>query len=373
MQYLFDFVFQALEMFLASDYCNKINFTTGPFDSRNLTRLSSSYVHQEIMTMAKQEMKYTHSFDLVIEGAYIKILYHTNSVKQYIIRFIIWYTSFIIFMLSRAKRLPQNIHVNVFNISHTKKLPKDSDEFDTINVNSGYSETWINSSTVVVYREEEIFKVIIHELIHAIRLDNKNIEFDREKEFYEFFGLDEYGIPLRINEAFTDTLACALNVALYTILEARINGSHSERDFLYTCYRNNLRTETSFILNQACKVLQTLGYGYNYYGLKQKDKNRDKKIIEKTHVTSYYILKAVLFVRLNRFVRYCKKNTLQFNDVDSVIAMLKHELYQPSLFWKRIGSLSKCTENGSMRMSKIDISTILKRNKTKLLKTLYNH
>jgi len=71
--------------------------------------------------------------------------------------------------------------IRIFMYDNKKKVPKHKN-FKQINLNSGYTEWFEGNETkyIVIYRKEEWFKVLIHELIHAChiyKLDEAQTEF----------------------------------------------------------------------------------------------------------------------------------------------------------------------------------------------------
>ena len=69
----------------------------------------------------------------------------------------------------------------------------------TVNVNGGQTD----GVSIELFREEEIIKVICHELIHLYKLDCRVIDNHQEKILNEF-NIVQNHIPLSISEAFTE-------------------------------------------------------------------------------------------------------------------------------------------------------------------------
>ena len=65
---------------------------------------------------------------------------------------------------------------------------------------------------------------------------------------------------------------------------------------------------------------------------------------------------------------------MQLRDVDEYIKLLENQILQSDTsFWKALVKETRCTDTNTLRMSKIDLSQTLKKEKTKLLKALYKH
>ena len=183
-------------------------------------------------------------------------------------------------------------------------LPASKAPITAFHVNGGV--TWWNDmmldARVLVYRREEIIKVLTHELIHAFNLDEKHIERKHEEWFNSHFGIRCKSITL--NESFTDALAVLINTVVYS----RVSN---------TDVHANLRREIRHMVKTAATVLNHLGY--------QKIGNKLKipgQVCENTHVTSYYVLKAAVFSDVGNFMELLSSNRMCIN-VEKYTAFLR--------------------------------------------------
>lgn len=167
-----------------------------------------------------------------------------------------------------------------------KELPS-SGLLSAVNVNSGFTQRDYTTgvSSIVVYREEEVIKVLIHELLHAFDIDCKTTIKQDEQRFAKMFRLYT---GVNINETFTDAYACMLNVVYCAILLSRSNPSFVLDDVFQTL----MAFESLHILRMGHKILLST--------MKQRK--------ETTNVMAYYVLKAILWSRLDGFCRYLKDN-----------------------------------------------------------------
>ena len=108
---------------------------------------------------------------------------------------------------------PTKLDLFIYLSSQKKILPKNKNDILTNNnMNSGYT-TYLTSDNreIVVYREEELVKVLIHELIHYYDFDIKTtIDFMENKLFIKNC-LKLYG------ESYTDTWARILNIMFIAV------------------------------------------------------------------------------------------------------------------------------------------------------------
>ena len=65
----------------------------------------------------------------------------------------------------------KNINIEIYNTPFKKKLPCRNycKNLSSININSGLSY----SNNIIIYRKEELLKVLIHEIIHILDIDVK--------------------------------------------------------------------------------------------------------------------------------------------------------------------------------------------------------
>jgi len=220
-------------------------------------------------------------------------------------------------------------------------------------INSGFTVKYLERpySYILIYRREEMAKVLIHELIHFMDLDSSNM--GRDGLLKEFFGYDETDRSLEINEAYTDTLACYINTYIYHLLTGQ-------------SFAELIATEKAHIMNQAVKIL-------NLYGSFAADassgyiwKPRSPALKERSHAISYYVLKALLFCNLKSFLTMVKSQKYVLHDPTPFVEMIEHELFHHgSLFWKTMKTqYVSFVKNGtrhdtSLRMSSLDIIDVV--------------
>jgi hypothetical protein len=181
----------------------------------------------------------------------------------------------------------------LFTSSAKKQLPTETKNkriiIDEKHVNSGVTMFAENETNIIVYREEEMFKVLLHELIHAYRIDfhdyNKNYDnyLMQKYDLHVRLPHKNMNTPLALYEAYTDTLACYGHLITYCVMKGR-------------SLPRLLKREQQHILSQAKKVWE--------YCNRQNTKGN---FIEGTHVFSYYIAKAAIFENFHPFLALIDK------------------------------------------------------------------
>ena len=171
--------------------------------------------------------------------------------------------------------------VTYFETGLKKKFPKNTKKILGQNeVNSGLTFIDLHKNgDIILYRKEEIIKVLIHELIHSNLIDEKIIFSRKVKEFSNLFCVD-YNILL--NEAFTESFATIINIFYIHIIN-----KFKKRD-LDTMFKNEMIYST-YISSKIMKY-------YKIDNITDVIKDHKCKNIfpQETNIFAYYILKNIL-------------------------------------------------------------------------------
>ena len=314
-------------------------------------KTNSDSVQTESRYIAGEIRSKLHELVNVVSCPGMIIYYRKTPV--YILEFMVFYISFLKSCLQKMAATAFDVRVNVFLSPFKKVFPRShGDPLTPLHVNSGvtYHNMHDTIKNVIVYRKEEVFKVLMHELIHAYELDISRMSEAIEMPIRNAFG--KSGVVLRINESITDTLACMLNVIMYCILK-----NQGTRKPTIASVEKRMSDERQYILKKGNQVFAWEGYRY------QEDRIVLPRLnmYEHTHVTSYYIIKAMNFWNINRFLDIARPydETIYIRHIESIV--------NDSTFWKDFTKSSD--KSSSLRMSKTDINDIVYAAKNKLLKT----
>ena len=199
-----------------------------------------------------------------------------------------------------------------------KKFTNNNGILTEENINSGASVYNIlnETKTIYLYRKEEIEKVCLHELIHALDYDFKAYPGHLNQEIKDTLNLPE-DITLKIGEAYTEFWANILNTIFVTYFTLK------DKSNFKTTLIKNFKAELGFSILQCAKILQYYGYSCvtncnNAFTLKQNNDN----FKQTTSVFSYFIIKTgmlynlkhFLKLQLKHFLKYSSKNLLQFQE-----------------------------------------------------------
>jgi len=195
-------------------------------------------------------------------------------------------------------------------LTNIKKTLDDCDESCKIeerNANSAFTFACQKKNEVYIYRKEEWFKVLAHELFHSFGLDfAQNDSDDINKKVYSIFPIKT---DLRLYESYCEFWAELLNVVFIAFFSIKC----SEQDFIHKVVKKIqllIHQEIIFSIFQATKVLTY--FGMNYSDLYERTSNainiRQMYYRETTPVLSYYIIKAILIFNIDEFLSWCFTN-----------------------------------------------------------------
>jgi hypothetical protein len=235
--------------------------------------------------------------------------------------------------------------VTYFETYNKKKFPKNNNVIlGPHEVNSGLTFLdFHKNGDIILYRKEEILKVLIHELIHSNLIDQKIIYSNKIKNFSNMFCV-KYNILL--NEAFTESFATLINIFYIHII------NNLDKNVLNTMFNNELR----YSIYICSKIIK-------YYNIKKiediiKDKNNcTNNFPQKTNVFAYYILKNILLQNHIEFGDTLSKYTQNYkvnNElcIDSIINLITINIKKLD---KRLLTI-KSDKNNSLRLCLYEIN-----------------
>lgn len=305
------------------------------------------YIDSSITNYIHEHNKYHKVYKYTISSLYnpIHFEYHsfdTSSSHADIERFL-KYTMLIISILSSIKPFQKECSIYILDVPINKTLPSTKDEpLSPKHVNSGVT---ISSSTfcdVIVFRREEMTKVLIHELIHAFGIDSHG-GFDKMEIPLKRHFCQHDGHNLNINECFTDALAVCINTIVYTCF--------SKPKSFYKSLSQNWQIELLFMKQQASKVLL-----HNDFNGKVCNKMNN----EATHAISYYVIKYILLQNMPIFTKYLNKYNFTLGSETEFFDMV-YQLVK-SFDYTQLTSFNNHLSN-NLRMTSLDVALILKNEK----------
>ena len=201
-----------------------------------------------------------------------------------------------------------------------------------VNVNSGLSY----NNNIIIYRKEELLKVLLHEMIHILDIDVKYENNNHKKIILNKLCVNS----LLINESYVETWANILNIYL-TLIENNKIVSNEE-------YIENFIEEKKFSISQCCKIII-------YFKLDLSNNNCTKKVYDKTNILSYILLKTYNLIYINKFLKkYKGEDTIivkKYKYLDYINYLDKIMNYKINIFKKNIERIKKKKYNLNMNMT----------------------
>jgi hypothetical protein len=271
---------------------------------------NNKFTSQDILNNIIDTLKYNYL--IIFENNSI-VYYSSKSIKNNKIPKIITHMFIIIKALKILfNRNNHNQKVVYFETCNKKLFPLNNSILSPNEVNSGLTNLdFHKNGNIILFRKEELLKVLIHELIHSNLIDEKIIFSNKIKSFSNGFCV-KYNILL--NEAFTETFALILNMFYINIIG---NNNKSNLNIMFT---NELKYS-----DYICSKIM------HYYNIKniedviKKNNICNKDFPQKTNVFSYYILKNILLYQHIKLGNIIKKYTIYYkiNDESSITEIIE--------------------------------------------------
>ena len=302
--------------------------------------LDSTYVpppiKQYIKTHSKSYLHYSCKiFERKINIYFIlfeKNKKHEKYYEEAVIRIIMWLR---MAFLYSPQYCGKNLKIYLYTTPFKKKLPQDVvDILGVNNCNSAVTTSCARDGVIIIYRQEEWFKVLIHESFHTLGLDFS--AFSCDNLHYQLSKLFPINSEMNIYEAYTEFWATILNCLFcaYELLDNKLD----EKDFLlYSDFC--IQWERIFSLFQFVKVLNFMGISYKHLYEKNEIADVARKYLykEDTNVFAYYIIKNILLYYYGPFLSWCDKNninTLRFdrydNNMNKLFTFIESHYQKPS-------------------------------------------
>ncbi len=188
-------------------------------------------------------------------------------------------------------RCSQQVIAHIYLTPIRKLLPKSREQdIKEEHANTAFTTSCMPNTEIVLFREEEWFKVFVHESFHNLGLDFSEYyhETNGRKLLQTLFPIKS---EFRLFEVYCEMWAELINLL---VLEPEYNIKKIE---------NAIQCERKFSLFQAAKILDF--YGHNYEDLFGANEYK-----ENTEVFCYYILKSLLMYNCNTFLEFCRNGLL---------------------------------------------------------------
>ena len=221
----------------------------------------------------------------------VKLFIHSKEDSKKFINIIV---SVIQYVCSLSIIDINELSINYYLLKNKKEINKNTKEFTKNEINSGYCKDGPFKTEITIYRIEEVVKVTIHELFHALQYDYRNDPLHIINHYKNKYNITS--TKLKSYEAYTEIWANIINIYLI---------SKKSKRSPYNIFITLLALEKEFCEFQSHKVFYVTNLG---------DKPTD--INKKTGIFPYFILRCELYQRLNLFIKHCRLHNIDYVKID---------------------------------------------------------
>ena len=260
-----------------------------------------------------------------------------------------------------------------------KRINNNTDILGVNECNTGYSDLKSlyekkedihcchSNGSIYIFRKEEHYKVLIHELIHACYKDQDMILSNENDSFSKNFCINK---QILLNESYTETIATILNlfylhIVLYNF-NSKINSKKSNK-----LTNKNMSILDNMYINETKYSFYTMAKILNFYKINSINdftKYRNQKgcntvFLQETNVFSYYIVKPLLLYNINKFSAFLNKYTDNFSVVSQdcvkyfskmILNIIHNDINTKLIIKKLLVEFKKC-KNKSLRLTLYEI------------------
>ena len=264
------------------------------------------FLSKRIQTSIIQQMTSLKTFSVKINNIIftINIFFMNNDkknviiMKKNIIRLLYFLSNFII------NNKIKTVNINIVLLDLKKELPMNNSVLNSYNINTGVTWACHPNGEIVIYRKEEWFKVLIHELFHSLCFDFANLNMTKilKDKITKLFFIKHSNFE--ISETYSEFWANIINSVLISY-----EFTSNFKDFLEQ-FEMFHTIEKYFSIFQTIKILNYMNLNYNIITSKKKT-NKEMSIInyrEQTNVFAYFIMKMVLLFHMNDMLIFFSNN-----------------------------------------------------------------
>lgn len=320
------------EMILATQYINTLSFTKNiklikPLNVILPQHFNINTLPLKINKYIKNSMNTEVSYVFSLNNRKIQVYFITekkqipkNKYDKCMFNIAIW-----LFMLHKygSVNCASILTIYIYLTPFKKYIPNDSNiVLDAEHVNTAFTSSCPINGEIVIFREEEWFKVFIHETFHTFGLDfstiNNNVINKCISQIYKIKS------NLNIFESYAEFWAEIINILFCSIYT--VNKSIETLENFIKKSEQLINLEKKMSLLQLVKVLDFMNLKYeNLYSNTLLSNSIRSNYKEKTNVMSYYIIKSLLMFNYNEFITWCdlnNTNLLNFKKTNNNLILL---------------------------------------------------
>jgi hypothetical protein len=278
------------------------------------SRSNYSYIPADFRRIIENDMTLHKHYQFTIGSKKISVVFYANAEKSYPTKTWLKYLQKIFIWLHIANQYSSKTCSPVLNIyiyltPLQKKIPESkSVEISRTHANTAFTTSCTKTTEIHLYREEEWFKVFIHETFHSLGMDFSTMDStSADSAIKSMYGLNPSLGDVRLYESYSELWAEFIHTCFFVHFQMIKSNSPETAKYLGGFdekVRGYLAYEITFSMIQCVKIL-------HHHDLQVRDicyvsdtSKGLEKYKETTPVFSYYIVKSLLLFYMNDFIEW---------------------------------------------------------------------
>jgi hypothetical protein len=306
------------------------------------SRSNYSYIPADFREIIENKMTLHKHYHFSIGSKKISVVFYANAEKSYPMKTWLKYLQKIFIWLHIANQYSSKncspiLNIYIYLTPTRKKIPESkSVEIGRTHANTAFTTSCTKTTEIHIYREEEWFKVFIHETFHSLGMDFSTMDSSSaDMAIKSIYGLNTHLEDVRLYESYSEVWAEFIHTCIFVHFQmiksnspqtAKYLGGFDEKVRKHLCY------EITFSMIQCVKILQHYDLQVRYICTNSEDSNKNifKKYKETTPVFSYYVIKSMMLFYINDFIEWAmvhNHGSFDFlktdGNIDSYVAFIR--------------------------------------------------
>ena len=286
---------------------SRVEYNVEPVGTRELARIKDDLnrivreIKDYVLTNTKRVLTVKYQKDNIKITVLFSLFSHLDDEIQTYKRYIPWIIHwFSLCYVYSEKKCQHPVRVHLYLTPFEKKLPTTKEILGEPHVNTAFTWHCKPNNKIVLYRNEEWFKVLIHESFHYFSFEDfKRSDENRLKACFPLT------VDLEVGEAYGEFWARVLTCFYRAYF---IEKEFSRQSSVLTHFYRMMYIERIYSCYQAIKVLNYMNLSYpDLYATTVEGKEKRKSYREKSNVFCYYVLVAVLMNEYQDTMSWCNK------------------------------------------------------------------
>jgi hypothetical protein len=278
------------------NYEKKLNYNIIKNENVNSNILYKlHYIDNRVIEDIKQKIKYSYTINY--KNNQIIINQKNENISKKLINDILN----VINNINNLTNNNKSFNIILYLSDLKKRFPNKKNEIiGPNNVNSGVTIHYNNGNngSIILYRKEELIKVLIHELLHSVGCDESLFKSNYNEIFYKIYNIESKDY-ININESYIEINALIIFL-IYKIKKE--NGNIKD-------FNKYLKEECKYSLSKFYEIM-------DYYDI--QNLKGIKPFKQNSNVFSYYIIKTGLLIQIKLFYKFMENiNNFKLENINN--------------------------------------------------------